>query len=121
LILAFCFSTTATAFQPRIGLWGNTQEGGSGYMIDIQNGTLVLTAYSYLSSGPSEWYLASGPLTNNGHNVSATLDKYTGGQCISCTSRPASLAGNDGSITMTFVSETVATLVLPGGRTTLRY
>ena len=119
LILAFFISTTAIAFQPRIGLWGNTAESGSGYMIDIQNGLVALTAYSYQSSGPSQWYLASGPLTNSGHNFVATLDKYTGGQCISCTYRPASLAGNDGTITITFVSETMATLGLPGGRTTV--
>jgi hypothetical protein len=118
LILTFCFATTAAAFQPRIGLWGNTSEGGSGYMIDIQNGTVVLTAYSYEASGPAQWYLASGPLLNGGHGFSATLDKYVNGQCISCPYRAATLQGNDGSITINFVSETLATLSLPGGRTT---
>ena len=119
LILAFCISAAATAFQPRIGLWGNLEESGSGYMFDIQNGTLVVTSYSYQASGPDQWYLSSGPLTNNGHNFTATLDKYQGGQCISCTYRAPTLQGNDGTITITFVSETMANLSLPGGRTTV--
>ena len=120
LMLAFCFSTVATAFQPRIGLWSSKYESGSGYMIDIQNGIVVLTAFSYTVSGTAQWYLASGPLTNNGRNFTATLDRYSGGQCISCDYRaPPTLEGNDGTIEIGFVSPTVATLYLPGGRETL--
>jgi hypothetical protein len=88
-------------------------------MMDIQNETLVLTSYTYQASGPDQWYLSSGPLTNDGHNFTATLDKYQGGQCISCTYRAPTLQGNDGTITITFVSETMATLSLPGGMTTV--
>ena len=116
LVGALFMSMAANAFQPRIGLWGDPAESGSGYMMDIQNGVLTLTAYSYLSTGPAQWYLASGPLTNDGHNFVATLDKYIGGQCISCTYRPASYAGDDGTIAITFQSEMLATLNLPGGR-----
>lgn len=119
LIVALFISTTAVAFQPRIGLWGNEAESGSGYSIDIQNGIVAMTAYSYQPSGPSQWYLASGPLMNDGHTFVATLDKYVGGQCISCPYSPASNAGNDGAIAITFQSETLATLSLPGGRTTV--
>ena len=46
----------------------------------------------------------------------ATLDKYTGGQCISCAYKAPALAGNDGTITITFTSPTTATVDLPGGR-----
>jgi len=116
LVVALFTSMASNAFQPRIGLWGDPAESGSGYAMDIQNGVLALTAYSYLSSGPAQWYLASGPLTNDGHNFVATLDKYVGGQCISCTWRAASNTGNDGMIAITFQSEILATLSLPGGR-----
>ena len=119
LAILLFISTAASAFQPRIGLWGNAAESGSGYMMDIQNGLVALTVYSYLSSGPAQWYLASGPLVNNGHNFVATLDKYVGGQCISCIYRAPSLAGNDGTIAITFLSETLASVSLPGGRTTV--
>ena len=119
LIVAFCFSTVAIAFQPRIGLWGSKYESGSGYMIDVQNGIVVLTAFSYSASGSAQWYLASGPLTNNGRNFAATLNKYSGGQCISCDYRAPTLEGNDGTIMIGFVSPTVAILNLPGGRGTI--
>src|SRR5215471_19126107 len=119
LILAFCFSTSATAFQPRIGLWSSKYESGSGYMIDVQNGIVVLTVLSYTASGASQWYLASGPLTDNGRNFTATLNKYTGGHCVSCDYRAPSLEGNDGEIMLGFVSPTIATLYLPGGQGTL--
>jgi hypothetical protein len=119
VIVVFCISTVATAFQPRIGLWGNTSESGRGWMMDIQNGILVLTSYTYLASGPDQWYLSSGPLTNNGQNFTATLDKYQGGQCLSCTYRAPTLQGNDGTITITFVTETMATISFPGGMTTV--
>jgi hypothetical protein len=70
--------------------------------------------YSYLGDGSSQWYLAAAPITNN--VFTATLDKYTGGQCISCAYKAPSLSGNDGTITITFTSATTATADLPGGR-----
>ncbi|MFO1413751.1 MAG: hypothetical protein U1F10_07565 [Burkholderiales bacterium] len=109
----------ALAFQPHTGQWWNPSESGSGYNIDVQNGVLVVTIFSYKGNGDSEWYLAAAALTNTGHNFTATLDKYRNGQCISCAyaGRPG-LAGNDGAISISFSSETSATLTLPGGRTT---
>lgn len=113
------WAATAAAFQPHTGQWWNPAESGSGYNIDVQNGVLVVTIFSYEASGDSEWYLAAAALTNTGRNFTATLDKYRNGQCISCAyaGRPA-LAGNDGTIGISFSSETAATLTLPGGRTT---
>jgi hypothetical protein len=46
----------------------------------------------------------------------ATLDKYTGGQCISCAYTPATHVGNDGTISIKFTSPTTADVALPGGR-----
>jgi hypothetical protein len=77
----------------------------------------VLAIYSYQAGGPAQWYLAAGAVTNN--VFTATLDRYTGGQCISCafTGKPT-LAGNDGTITVRFTSSTTATVNLPNGRVT---
>jgi hypothetical protein len=120
LLIGLAMSASALAFQPRTGLWWNPGESGSGYNIEIQNGVLVVTVFSYKGNGDSEWYLASGALTNSGHTFSGTLDKYRNGQCISCayTGTPT-LAGNDGTMSINFVSETSAILSLPNGRTTL--
>lgn len=102
---------------PAIGLLWNPDESGSGYFFDVKHGVLVATIFSYRTNGEPEWYYVSGPLTNGGRSFTGTLDKYRGGQCISCAyaGRPAA-AGNDGTITITFSSPTAATLSLPGGR-----
>ena len=99
---------------PLPGVWLNPAESGSGFGLDYQNGTLIVEAYSYLAAGGSQWYLAAGPVVNN--VFTATLDKYTGGQCISCTFKAPAIAGNDGTITITFTSPTTANVDLPGGR-----
>ena len=104
----------AGALHPVGGVWWNPNESGSGLGLDYENGTLIVEVYSYLAGGSSQWYLAAGPLTNN--VFTATLDKYTGGQCISCAYMAPALAGNDGTITITFTSPTTATADLPGGR-----
>ena len=102
-------------FAPIPGVWWNKDEPGSGFGIDYQNGTLTVEVYSYLAGGASQWYLAAGPMANN--MFTATLDKYAGGQCISCASYMApALSGNDGTITISFTSPTTATVDLPGGR-----
>lgn len=107
----------ADTITPVTGLWWNPAESGSGYALDVKHGVLVVTVYSYRADGEPQWYLAAGPLTNNGRSFSATLDKYRAGQCISCayTGRPT-LAGNDGVISIEFASSTSATVTLPGGR-----
>jgi hypothetical protein len=120
-LMLVTFATSASAFQPRTGHWWNRDESGSGYNIDIQDGVLVITLYSYQPqpSGAAQWYLSSGPMTNDQHNFTGTLDKYVGGQCISCaySGRPT-LVGNDGTVSIVFTSETSAALTLPGGRMT---
>jgi len=105
---------TTPQIAPVPGVWWNKDESGSGFGLDYENGTLIVEAYSYLAGGASQWYLAAGPVVNN--TFTATLDKYTGGQCISCAYRAPALSGNDGSIRITFTSPTTATVDLPGGR-----
>lgn len=119
MVALAALASNAGAFQPRTGLWYNAGESGDGFNIEIQNGVLVLTVYSYKGNGDSEWYLASGAMTNTNHTFTATLDKYRNGRCISCAypGRPA-LVGNDGTVTINFSSETTATISLPGGRVT---
>ncbi len=110
----FQSAPVAGAFIPVPGVWWNKNEPGSGFGLDYENGTLIAEVYSYLAGGASQWYLAAGPLTNN--VFTATLDKYTGGQCVSCAYKAPALSGNDGTITITFTSATTATADLPGGR-----
>ena len=107
-----------SAFTPVAGLWANANELGTGYTLEFKHGVLVVAIYAYTSAGAAQWYLASGPVTAN--VFTATLDKYTGGQCISCpfTRSPGPPTGNDGTMTITFTSSTSAIVNLPGGRVT---
>ena len=118
--LALLFvAVTASALTPVNGHWWNPNESGTGYNIDVNSGgVMVLTVYSYKTTGDSEWYLAVGTLSVDG-KFTATLDKYRNGQCISCaySGRPTAV-GNDGSVSITFLNETSAILTLPGGRVT---
>jgi hypothetical protein len=104
----------AAPIVPVAGVWWDPTESGSGYGLDYQNGVLIIQVYSYLAAGSAQWYLSAGPVANN--VFTATLDKYTGGQCISCAYVAPTLVGNDGSITVTFTSPTTATVDAPGGR-----
>jgi hypothetical protein len=108
------FTAATAAITPVAGVWWNKSEPGSGLGLDYKDGTLIVEVYSYLGDGSSQWYLAAGALTNN--VFTATLDKYTGGQCISCAYKAPTLSGNDGTITITFSSPTTAIADLPGGR-----
>jgi hypothetical protein len=107
--------TTSDIIVPKVGLWWNPDESGSGYALDYKHGVLVVTVYSYTKTGTAQWYLSSGSVTNN--VFTSTLDKYQNGQCISCAypGRPQQ-PGNDGTMTITFTSPTTATMMLPGGR-----
>ena len=105
----------AQGFAPQVGLWWNPEESGTGYSLDVKHGVLVVTVYTYGTDGEPMWYLASGPITNGA--FAATMDKYGGGPCISCSFKANAFRGYDGTIGINFTSSTTATLTLPSGRT----
>jgi hypothetical protein len=110
-------ATFGTSVVPTVGLWWNPSESGSGYNIDVKNGVLVATIFTYKANGDPQWYITSGPIVDN--VFTGTINKYSGGQCISCPYKglPVS-SGNDGVIRIELTSPTSATLSLPGGRVT---
>jgi len=112
-------ATPGAPIAPHVGLWWNPAEDGTGYNFDVKHGVLVMSMFTYEAGGHSEWYVAAGPLVNNGTNTTftGTLDKYRGGQCLTCpfTGRPT-LVGNDGTVTITFTSPTSAIVNLPNNR-----
>lgn len=117
-IAILSFPISASAFTPRTGHWYNANESGSGYNIDIQDGVLVVTIFSYKTNGDSEWYIASGPMSGGQSVFTGTLLTVRGGQCISCGYVAPTSTNNNGTITINFTSETAATVSLPGGRVT---
>ncbi len=121
VLTLLAFSASASAFTARTGHWNNPAESGTGYNIDIQDGVLVVTIFSYKPNGDSEWYISSGPMSASQSTYTGSLLAVRGGQCISCAYTAPSSTINSGSIVITFTSETSATVLLPGGRmTTIR-
>jgi len=110
-------ATFGASVVPVVGLWWNPSESGSGYNLDLKNGVLVITLFTYKANGDPQWYITSGPIVDN--VFTGTMNKYIGGQCISCPYKglPTS-AGNDGTVRIEFTSPTSATMSLPGGRVT---
>ena len=110
----------AMPFIPAAGVWWNPDESGSGYFIQMQHGVIVAAMFAYTAAGDPVWYYGVGHVTSLGTGVIVTgsLDRYRGGQCISCPYHMPNLAGSDGTFTMVFSSPTDATVQLPGGRVT---
>src|SRR5271169_959800 len=53
------------ATNPEVGWWWNPNEGGRGFAVEVQNGTMYFAGYMYDTSGNSTWYLASGPMASS--------------------------------------------------------
>src|SRR3989442_14814464 len=83
LILLAIVATSAAAFQPRTGHWFSPNESGSGMNIDIQDGTFVVTIYSYAPDGSAQWHIASGKSTHDNNNFTGSLGRSPPGPCIS--------------------------------------
>jgi hypothetical protein len=76
----------------------------------------VVAIYSYNTDGQPLWYLASGDLTNNGADFHGVLQKFSGGQCMSCAYSAPSVFGDDGTFSIHFSTETTGEMTLPDGR-----
>jgi hypothetical protein len=108
-------NTPPATVTPQTGLWWNPAESGSGYNIEVHHGVLVVTIYSYAPSGQAQWYIVVGTLTNG--SITAPLQKYVHGQCITCSYQNPVSAGDDGNVTFTFTSPTSGTMRI-GNRVT---
>jgi len=108
---------TQPAGTPQAGWWWAPNEGGRGYAIEIQGGTLFLAGYMYDTSGNPVWY-ASGPAAmSNGYTYQGTWQQLGNGQTLTGSYKPASVTNaNAGSVTVLFGSATGGTLVFPDGR-----
>ncbi|MCU6432729.1 hypothetical protein LPB67_02920 [Undibacterium sp. Jales W-56] len=109
-------SSVSPAGSPETGWWWNASEGGRGFSVEIQNGTMFLAGYMYDSGGNPIWY-ASGPTAMvNQYNYQGKWQQYGNGQTLTGLYKPASVVnGNAGSVSLTFNSPTTATLILPNG------
>jgi hypothetical protein len=109
-------SAPEPATNPETGWWLNTSEGGRGFAVEVQNGSMYLAGYMYDPAGNPVWYLANGPM------ASATLyqgewTQFGNGQTLT-GSYQAPITANSavGTVTLQFNSAYSATLTLPNAR-----
>lgn len=110
---------TQPSTNPQTGYWWNSGQGGRGYTIEVQGGSMYFAAYMYDTNGNPIWYLASGPMSTNSNSsqfFQGDLVQYGNGQTLTGTFQAASVVNaNVGMVNLQFTDTTDATLTLPDG------
>ncbi|MBI1890296.1 MAG: hypothetical protein HYS18_06615 [Burkholderiales bacterium] len=112
VLLSMC--ANAYAITPQSGWWWNPAEGGRGFTIEAQNGSIFFAAYLYDASGRATWY-AAGPAAMSGSTFTAPLRTYLGGQTLTGAYRATSGTADNGNVTITFTDETHGSMTWAGG------
>lgn len=112
---AIAVTGLAHAYTPQTGTWIVSSElngkPGRGLAIDVQGTTLVMQMYAYDASGNSTFYLTSGTIAD--HKYSGTLNKYRGGRHLGSGDLSGQEIGNDGVVSMRFLSGTKGYIKFP--------
>jgi hypothetical protein len=119
LPVLLALSAPALAFTPESGFYFTASQGGTGQAIEIQDDFVFLAGYVYDTQGRATWVTAQGRLTGNDLFQNATLDTFTGGQCIGCPYTPPTQGPSAGTIRIEWTTETVATLTWNGQTKTI--
>ena len=109
-----------TAFRGH-GTWWNPGEPGTGFFIEAQLATAIVTFYVFDDAGQPTWYAASGPFTQAGaaFQFNGTLQRFQGGQAASSTVPRQPTSTTAGAVAITFDGDT-AQVQLPGRSFTAR-
>jgi hypothetical protein len=104
------------SFEPETGWWYNAAEGGRGYFLETQRGSMFFAGYMYSATGKPIWF-ANVFQTSSPKSASGQLAQYGGGQILGGAYKAATITnGSVGAITLSFISSVAATLTLPNGR-----
>jgi hypothetical protein len=97
---AFNGPTTAT-FRPQTGWWWNPDESGRGFSVELQGSHMFIGAYMYDESGNPIWYVADAHM-KTATRFEAPLLRFSGGQTLTGSYRPAQGPALAGSIIVDF-------------------
>ena len=103
------------AGMPQKGWWWSPSESGRGYFMEAQGSTLFLASYMYDGTAQAVWYISLGAMTSTSHYVGA-LTEFRGGQTLAGSYNAPVASVNVGTISLSFSSQTTATLTLPNGQ-----
>jgi streptogramin lyase len=110
-------STTAQpATNPETGWWFNPNEGGRGFAVEVQNGSLYLAGYMYDSAGNPTWYLASGAMGSPTLFQGEWTQLGNGQTLTGSYVAPQQVNAMAGAVTLQFNNAYSATLTLPNSR-----
>lgn len=92
---------------PAMGIWFDPEQPGTGFMFEVQNGTLVGYYSLYDGAGQPIWYLLAGnlelePESGEGWVLETDLERYEGGACLSCPFQSPVVGTPGGEIRLTF-------------------
>lgn len=113
IVSLFAFLPAAHAVTPQNGWWFNPHAPGTGFFIEVQGGSIFMTAQIYDSTGQASWNLATGPMS--GSSFSAPINTYCCGQTLTGPYQPNQSTGSVGNLAITFTDEQHGTLTWPGG------
>ncbi|TWO70108.1 hypothetical protein FN976_17385 [Caenimonas sedimenti] len=103
--------------EPETGVWWDPTENGRGFVLEVQDGVMVLGGYMYEDSGRGVWYGATLTSTGGAGRYLGTWAQYAFGQSLGgAYRRPVVGNANVGQVTLEFSSTTSAVLSLPSGR-----
>jgi hypothetical protein len=103
-------------FTVESGWWWDTAQGGRGYFIDNQAGSVYFAALEFSASGGETWYVASGFIAAAGNTCtfSGSLTSYAGGQTLTGAYRAPTSSTVAGNLSMSFSDAAHASASFPG-------
>jgi hypothetical protein len=92
---------------PETGIWGNPDQTGLGFMLEVQGGRVGGFYFGYDDSGEATWYMVAGELEAidepvRGWRLVTELEALTDGPCINCPWQSAELAEPGGEVEFVF-------------------
>ena len=115
--LTAAFQVNAFNIRPVDGLWSFDSElnlaVGRAVNLELSNGLLVVTMYTYNAQRAPTFYVGSGFLAAN-NVATGVFSEPQGGTCLGCVPSSGRLLSTPGSFTFEFTSSTTGYLTLPG-------
>jgi Putative Ig domain len=102
---------------PKTGWWWNASESGRGFFIERRGNTMFMAGYLYEADGRASWFISSGPMTTN--TFTGDIAVFRNGQTLTGTYKAPSAGTSPGRVTLSFNSDSTATMTWPGGTVSL--
>lgn len=97
---------------PETGIWWNANQSGRGFVIEVQDQYLMISAYAYDADGEPMFVLSSGTMSSTTF-YSGTVLRTSNGQCFNCPYRAPS-STPVGTVTINFTSPWSANMTFLG-------